>query len=340
MQRGPAIAIDAMGGDRAPREIVRGAILAARQSPAIPLILAGDEARVREELEAGGWDGSNIEVVPSRCVIEMGDSPVEALRKKRGSSIEIATRLVKEGRAFAVVGAGNTGAAVAASTLLLGVLPNVKKAGIAVSFSTGDTRVVVIDVGANVYSKPEHLIQYGVMASLYAREILGVESPRVGLLNIGEEDEKGNALAKTTHTLFQKTKLNFIGNVEGVEVFRGVCEVVVCDGFVGNILLKTAEGMAERLLGLFHHAVKRAIESHPAGPDLPPSLREVVGEMERKLDYAEYGGAPLLGVNGVTIIAHGRSDQRAILNAIRVAQRMGEIDLNARFSEELFALSA
>jgi glycerol-3-phosphate acyltransferase PlsX len=291
-------------------------------------------------------------VAPARCVIGMSDSPVEALRRKKGSSIEVATRQVKEGKAFAVVGAGNTGACVAASTLLLGALPNVKKAGIAVTFGTGDTRVVVIDVGANVYSKPEHLIQYGVMASLYAREILGVAEPRVGLLNIGEEDEKGNALAKTTHVLFQQTKgLNFIGNVEGVELFRGACEVAVCDGFVGNIVLKTAEGMAERLMSLFREALRESMGGETTGAggagaeakgtegEIPPTLRQAVAKLERKLDYSEYGGAPLLGVNGVTIIAHGRSDAKAIYNAIGVAQRMGEIDLNARFNEEL-ALSA
>jgi glycerol-3-phosphate acyltransferase PlsX len=340
VKAGPAIAIDAMGGDRAPREIVRGAVLAAREKPDVPLLLCGDEARVREELVACEWEGRNIEVVPARCVIDMSDSPVEALRRKKGSSIEIATRQVKEGKAFAVVGAGNTGACVAASTLLLGVLPNVKKAGIAVAFSTGETRVVVIDVGANVYSKPEHLIQYGVMANLYAREILGVQQPRVGLLNIGEENEKGNALAKTTHGLFQKTKLNFVGNVEGVELFRGSCEVAVCDGFVGNIVLKTAEGMAERLMGLFHSALRESLDLVPNNAEFAGAMRQALGKIERRLDYSEYGGAPLLGVNGVTIIAHGRSDAKAIFNAIRVAQRMGEIDLNSRFSDELCALSA
>jgi phosphate acyltransferase len=333
--RGSAIAIDAMGGDRAPQEVVRGAILAARESPQVPLLLAGDEARVREELKAGGWDGSNIEVVPSKTVIDMKDSPVEALRRKKDSSIEVATRLVKDGRAFAVVGAGNTGACVAASTLLLGVLPNVKKAGIAVGFLTGETKVVVIDVGANIYSKPEHLIQYGIMASIYAQEILGVASPRVGLLNIGEEDKKGNALAKTTHDLFRGTNCNFIGNVEGVEIFRGGVDVVVCDGFVGNIVLKTAEGMAERLMSLVHGVLKEMTSKGTGGAGA--ALQEAVGHLQRKLDYSEYGGAPLLGVNGITIIAHGRSDAKAIFNAIRVAGKMGEINLNARISKELRA---
>jgi glycerol-3-phosphate acyltransferase PlsX len=338
--KGPAIAIDAMGGDRAPREVVRGAILAAREQPEVPLILAGDEARVREELRLGEWSGSNIEVVHSKNVIDMTDSPVEALRRKKDSSIEVATRLVKDGRAFSVVGAGNTGACVAASTLLLGLLPDVKKAGIAVAFITGDTRVVVIDVGANVAAKPEHLIQYGIMASIYARGILGVDRPRVGLLNIGEEEKKGNTLVKSSHALFQKSRLNYVGNVEGVELFRGVCDVVVCDGFVGNIVLKTSEGMAERLIGLFHQVLGEAIDAESRGAALGRTLREAMGRLEKKLDYSEYGGAPLLGVDGVTIIAHGRSDARAIYNAIRMARRMGELDLNSRISEELRALTA
>ena len=340
VHQGPAIAIDAMGGDKAPCEVVRGAIIHAREHPEVPLILAGDEIRVREELQAGGWDGSNIEIAHAKTVIAMDDSPVEALRRKRGSSIEVATRLVKDGRAFAVVGAGNTGACVAASTLFLGVLPNVKKAGIAVAFQTSETKVMVIDVGANINAKPEHLIQYGIMASLYAKEILGVERPRVGLLNIGEEDAKGTTLAKNSHGLFQKTKLNFIGNIEGVEIFRGKCDVVVCDGFVGNIVLKTAEGMAECLLGLFHGALSEAVKTEPKGSGMGSTLKEAVNRVERKIDYSEYGGAPLLGVDGVTIIAHGRSDAKAISNAIRVAWRMGEINLNAQISDELKSLGA
>lgn len=329
-----------MGGDKAPREIVRGAVLAARELPDVLLYLAGDETRVRQELAEAGWSGSNIEVSHAQTVIEMGDSPVEALRRKRGSSIEVATRLVREGKAAAVVGAGNTGAAVAASSLFLGVLPTVKKAGIAVVFNTGEQPVVICDVGANVYAKPEHLIQYGVMASLYARDVLGIANPRVGLINVGEEDEKGNVLAKTTHALFQKTRLNFIGNVEGVDIFRGTVDVVVCDGFVGNIVLKTAEGMAERLMHVVNHEIRQFVETLPNREEVGGSLRGALKGLERRLDYAEYGGAPLLGVNGTTIIAHGRSDAKAIFNAIRVAKRIGEVDLNSRFSEELMVVSA
>ncbi|MBI4605286.1 MAG: phosphate acyltransferase PlsX, partial [Planctomycetes bacterium] len=252
-----SIAIDAMGGDHAPRQVVLGTIQSARSHPHVRHILVGREAEVRAELEAAGWrssvgdgriDDGRIDVVPAEHVIGMGDSPVESLRRKRGSSIEVAVRLVKTGEAAAMVSAGNTGACVAAATILLGLLPEVRRAGIAVAFHAGASPVVVIDVGANVSSKPEHLIQYGIMANLYARSVLSVENPRIGLLNIGEEDEKGNPLAKTTHQLFSRTRLNFLGNVEGVEIFRGVCDVVVCDGFVGNIVLKVSEGLAERLV--------------------------------------------------------------------------------------------
>jgi phosphate acyltransferase len=348
-----AIAVDAMGGDKAPREAVRGAVQAVRLDPQVRVLLVGREAAVRAELDAAGWSGSGIDIVPAEHVIEMGDSPVEALRRKKGSSIEVAIRLVRSGDAAAMVSAGNTGACVAAATICLGLLPEVRRAGIAVAFDAGARPVVVIDVGANVSSKPEHLIQHGIMANLYARSVLRVENPRVGLLNIGEENEKGNVLTKTTHTLFRDTRLNFVGNVEGVEIFRGVCDVVVCDGFVGNIVLKVSEGLAERLVDLFQSTLRESFVS-----DLPPvrqpgeaasgdgagsiesKLRGVFKALRQKLDYSEYGGAPLLGVNGVIIIAHGRSDANAIANAIRVARRMAETDVNRLITEEIRAFQS
>jgi glycerol-3-phosphate acyltransferase PlsX len=347
-----AIAIDAMGGDHAPREVVRGAVEAARLNQDVRLLLVGQAEKIRRELESAelesGEPGSarprpgNIEVVPAEHVIEMSDSPIEALRKKKGSSIEVGTRLVHTGDALAMVSAGNTGACVAAATLFLGLLPEVRRAGIAVSFHAGKSPVVVIDVGANVSSKPEHLIQYGVMASHYARSVLRIESPRVGLLNIGEEDEKGNSLTKSTHNLFKKTALNFLGNVEGVEIFKGVCDVVVCDGFVGNIVLKVSEGLAERLVDLFQTTLERVEPADPASESSRGSIQKHVqgalSNLRAKLDYSEYGGAPLLGVNGVMIIAHGRSDSKAIANAIRVARRMVEMDVNKHITEELQAL--
>jgi phosphate acyltransferase len=357
-----AIAIDAMGGDHAPREVVRGVVAAARLYPDTRLLLVGREAEIRKELQQAGAGNLSIDVIPAEEIVEMGDSPVESVRKKKKSSISVATRLVASGQAVALVSAGNTGACVAAATLLLGLLPEVRRAGIAVAFHAGDRPVVVIDVGANIASKPEHLLQYAIMASLYSRNVLGVENPRVGLLNIGEENEKGNSLAKTTHGLFRKTRLNFVGNVEGVEIFRDVCDVVVCDGFVGNIVLKVSEGLAERLGELFRHTLEKTLDSaaarlsratvaagipgalapsdEGAAPVIPGLAKELLASfksLREKLDYSEYGGAPLLGVNGVMIIGHGRSDARAIANAIGVARRMIEMDFGRRISEEIQA---
>lgn len=345
-----SVAVDAMGGDSAPREAVRGAVEAARsRAGELKVLLVGREAEVRAELEAASWDGSNIEIVPADAVIEMGDSPVEALRKKKGSSIEVATRQVREGRADAMVSAGNTGACVAAGTLLLGLLPEVRRAGIAVTIASGPRPVVIIDVGANIAAKPEHLVQYGIMASLFARKILGVENPRLGLLNIGEESAKGTSLARATHALFPPTGLNYVGNLEGGDVFKGGADVVVCDGFVGNIVLKVSEGLAEQLVGLFRggmeEAFKRAGQQSGGGNNATSGafgeiLRESLAPLREKLDYSEYGGAPLLGVNGVMIMAHGRSDARALSNAIGVATRMAESNLNQHITEEIRAFAA
>lgn len=351
-----SVSIDAMGGDHAPGEIVQGAVRAAREMPDLQLCLVGIEKAVSDELELVDWSGDNIRIVPAKQVIDMGDSPVEALRRKRGSSIEEALKLVRDGTAQAFLSAGNTGACVAAGQLFLGLLPGVKRAGILVSFSTGTQPVCVVDVGANVAAKPEHLIQYGMMASLYAGEILGIENPRVGLLNIGEEDEKGNRLVKLTRLLFEKTSLNFVGNIEGAKIFRGVCDVIVCDGFTGNIVLKVAEGLAEQLVHIFRKILETSVRGVSAeesrlvtsaakgkgvesGGSFSSGLmgltQQLLVEFEQKLDYSEYGGAPLLGVDGVAIIAHGRSDAKAIFNAIKVAKRMIEVNINRHITELL-----
>lgn len=342
------IAIDAMGGDHAPRVVVRGALDAARLHPDTRLILVGREPIVREELQAAGWtaaDAPNLEVQHADAAIDMGDSPVDALRKKKGSSIEVAAKLVRSGDAVAMVSAGNTGACVAAGTIFMGLLPAVRRAGIAVTFKAGERPVVVCDMGANVSSKPEHLIQYGIMANYYARAVLGIETPRVGILNIGEENEKGNSLTKSTHDLFQKSRLNFRGNVEGNQLFRGIADVVVCDGFVGNMVLKVSEGLAERLVDLFKQTFEQtfkenaALLGNAAVNGLGEKLRATFGQLRERLDYSEYGGAPLLGVNGIMIIAHGRSDSRAITNAISVARRMAVENVNRHITEEIQALS-
>lgn len=328
-----------MGGDNAPQEVVKGALIALEADPDLKMYLVGNESDVSSELSANGYEGDRIEVVHAEHAISMSDNPVKALKEKKGSSIEVAMRLVREGKASSFVSAGNTGACVAASSLFLGRLKAVKRPGIAVVFHTGEAPVVVVDVGANIACKPDHLIQYGVMASLYAQEILGVDSPRVGLLNIGEEDAKGNSLSKETHARFQQTGVNFIGNVEGSEIYSGKVHVVVCDGFVGNTVLKVSEGLAERLLYLFTTTVKQALAQVPEAMALAPVLKKAASELISKIDYSEYGGAPLLGVDGTVIIAHGRSDGKAIGNAIKVANRMAAIELNSRISEELTSLS-
>ncbi len=329
-----------MGGDSAPREVVRGAVQAVQSLEDIEVLLVGQEDVVRGELDDCDWNGERIEIIPAENVIGMADSPVEALQKKRGSSIEVGTRLVREKRAGAFVSAGNTGACVAAASLFLRRLPVVKRPGIAVVFHTGEKPVVITDVGANVNCKPEHLIQYGVMASLYAREILDVEDPKVGLLNIGEEEEKGHAVAKQAHVLFQQTTLNYAGNVEGAEIFRGEIDVVVCDGFVGNIVLKVSEGLAERLLTLVAGAIQTGLNETPEARPAAPALQNVMEGLMRKIDYSEYGGAPLLGVNGNVIIAHGRSGAKAIANALGLARRVTMVDLKSKITECLTEVGA
>ncbi len=362
-----------MGGDHAPGEIVRGSVEAARSDPDLRILLVGRENLVREELARLSWSGDRITPVQADEVVSMSDSPVEALRKKRGSSIEVAYQLVKTGRADAVLSAGNTGVCVAAATLLLGKLPEVARAGIAVVLPAGDQPVVVIDVGANVSPKVQHLLQYGIMASLYASEVLQLKNPRVGLLNVGAETEKGHSLAKVTHAEFRKSNLNFVGNVEGGEIFQGKCEVVVCDGFVGNVVLKVAEGLAERLIGViqarFQESIRESLRKHailsmldagrasgdapgggsPAGgndpgvefsgTDIAASIEGVLtssfARLKQRFDYAEYGGAPLLGVSGVSIIAHGRSDARAIASAVRVAKRMVVAQFNQHITSAI-----
>lgn len=338
-----SISIDAMGGDRAPGAVVEGAVRAAREMPDVSLSLVGIEEVVRGELERCDWAGENIRVVPAREVIGMGDSPVESVRKKRGSSIEQGVRLLREGECHAFLSAGNTGACVAAAQLFLRLLPGVHRAGILVTFQVGSRPVCLMDVGANVAARAEHLNQYGVMASVYARDILGVEEPRVGLLNIGAEDEKGNELLRASRDYFQRAGLNYVGYVEGDDFYRDTSDVVVCDGFTGNVVLKVSEGLAEQLTRLFRGMLEGAVKEvvpdrqQAASREDPREMLEQVihrslNGLQRRLDYSEYGGAPLLGVDGVVVIAHGRSDATAIRNAIGVAKRMVEQEFNGRIA--------
>lgn len=311
------IALDAMGGDHAPMEIVRGARDAAHEL-GIQIVLVGDEERIQRELAGDDADGL-ITIVHASEVVEMDEHPVSAIRKKKNSSIVVATQLVKEGAADAVISAGSTGAQMAASLFILGRIKGIERPAISTLLPTAKGVVALLDVGANVDSRPQHLQQFAIMGSLYAEKILGLPSPKVGLVNIGAEETKGNELTVAAHKLLAETELNFVGNVEGRDLFLGSTDVAVCDGFVGNVILKSAEGLALSILGMFQQELGRLEDI--IGRE---RVMHIMGGFKRRMDYAEYGGAPLLGVDGVSVISHGSSRARAIKNAIRVAQNTVE----------------
>lgn len=324
------IALDASGGDHAPAETVAGAVVAVAQGYLAPeeLLLVGDEPRIRAELgKHVGAPAFAIEHAPEN--IEMDEHPAQALRRKRNSSIVVASKLVKNRAVDGVVSAGNTGAMVGAATLIIGLLPRVRRPGIAATFATAGGPCTLTDVGANIHCQPEDLYIYGEMASCYMAGVFGIEKPRIALLNIGEEEEKGIELVKQTRNLFGQSPLNFIGNVEGNHVFQGKADVIVCEGFVGNVVLKLAEGLGHFMVELFSGAMMKQPEMNAPGPDGgPPVWKKVAKSVMTKTDYAEYGGAPLLGVDGSVFISHGRSDRRAIANALKAAGRFVKADVN------------
>ena len=314
------IALDAMGGDLGPEEMVAGAVLAV-EGGEVTVVLLGDEARLHAALEAAQLSSetlSRLEVVPTTQVVGMGESPFEAIRRKKDSSIVRAFALQREGGVDAVVSPGNSGATMAAGLKFLGRLENISRPGIASTFPTMKGPVVMMDVGANVDCRPRHLFEFGVMAAAFSRVLFGIERPRIGLLSIGEEGGKGNILVKKSHQLFQQSSLNYIGNVEGRETFRGDIDVIVCDGFVGNICLKLSEGLAEAVIAMLGDEIKKRL-SAKIGYLL---AREAFAAFRRRVDYAEYGGAPLLGLQGNGVVCHGRSNAVAIKNAIKVAAEM------------------
>jgi glycerol-3-phosphate acyltransferase PlsX len=310
------VALDAMGGDRAPGEIVAGAILAAREL-GIPITLVGPREVVAGELARRGGSGLPIEIADASETIEMSEHPVQAIRRRPGASMNVAVRLVKEGKAGAFVSAGNTGAAMVAALFGLGRLPGVERPALATVFPTARGRCLVLDVGANAECRPVHLQQFAVLGERYARLVLGVAKPRVGLLSNGEEETKGNALVQEAYPLLKALDLEFIGNVEGKDIPRGLADVVVCDGFVGNVAIKLAEGIGEFTFAL----LREEISASPLGMLGALLLRPALRRIKHRVDYEEYGGAPLLGVDGVAIVAHGRSGARAIRNAVRVAHQ-------------------
>ncbi|MEK7448892.1 MAG: phosphate acyltransferase PlsX [Planctomycetota bacterium] len=326
------IVVDAMGGDHAPLEIVKGCLVAAEQSPDISLILVGQEDKIKSII--GSNQPKNITVINAPEVIEMHESPVAAIRSKRKSSLVQSAKLVGMKEADVFVSAGNTGAAVASSIFLLGFLEGVKRPGIAVPIPTAKGPSYLIDAGANIDCHPIHLLQYGIMASVYCKKMQNITTPRVGLLNIGEEDSKGNQLVQETLALFKKAPINFIGNIEGQDIFKGNCEVVVCEGFVGNVVLKLVEGCYE----FFGRSLMTEAGKHKDNSQCGNFMNSALGAVTARLDYSEYGGAPLLGVNGGCIICHGRSKAKAITNAVKVAATFGKQKVNEEILKEINSL--
>ncbi len=324
-----------MGGDHAPAPIVDGAVAAARHL-ASGVILVGQKDRIDAEL-ARHPDAESlpIEVMDAPDVVGMHESPAAALRRKPSSSIRVAVDAVANGRAAAVVSAGNTGATVIAAHAVLGLLPGVQRPALATAIPTMSSRAVLLDVGANAECRPAHLLHFAVMGAVYAQLALGIEEPRVGLLSIGEEETKGNELTRDAHRALKEAPVRFIGNVEARDVYSGVADVIVCDGFTGNVALKVSEGLAEMVEGLLRNELASTFSTR-VGYLL--SLR-AFRRFRRRVDYSEYGGAPLLGVGGVVIVAHGRSSAKAVRNAILLASRFSRDRLIAQIEQGIGGLT-
>ena len=308
------IALDAMGGDRAPDEPVAGALLASREL-GLQVALVGPPEVLRRELARHGTAPSGIELVAAGEAIGMEEAPVQAVRQKKDASINVAMELVKRAKADAVVSAGNTGAVMASALLKLGRVRGIERPAIGTMTPFNTTGMLVLDVGANADCKPSYLVQFAQMGAVYMEKMFGLERPRVGLLNIGEEAAKGNELAQEVYTRLQQTDLNFVGNVEPDRIHHGLADVIVTDGFTGNVAVKVTEGVADFIFSQLKASIMSRLRYRLAGLVLKPALLE----MRRRVDYGEYGGAPLLGVNGVVIIAHGRAEAQAMKNALRLA---------------------
>jgi phosphate acyltransferase len=321
-----------MGGDHGPAVVVEGAATAVREFGA-SVILVGDRDAIEREvarLDAGRLD---IEIRHASQVVTMAESPSVALRRKRDSSLRIAAELVRDGHASAFISAGNTGAAMAIAMFVIGVLRGIDRPAIAAVLPSLKRYTVLLDVGANVVPKPWHLFQYALMGHVYARGILGVERPRVGLLSVGEEEGKGNDLTKEAYDQLKESSLNFVGNVEGRDIYNGSCDVVVTDGFTGNVALKISESLAEMLGAMIKEELTRDVRSKLGAALAMPAF----GRFRKRVDYTEMGGAPLLGIDGAGIICHGASPVKAIKNAVRVASEWAKAGLNEHIKAALEA---
>ena len=327
------VAVDAMGGDHAPRPEVEGSVLAVREL-GVRVLLVGQPHVVRAELARLASPNLPIEIVPASEVITMNDHPAQAFRRKRDSSVHVAARLVREAKADGMVSAGNTGAVMTVAKFLLGTLESVDRVALAAPFPNAKGGVsVLLDVGANVDSKPEHLVQFAVMGEVYFRATFGSKRPRVGLLSVGEEEIKGNELTREVYTRLKKSPVHFVGNVEGGDLFSGNVDVIVSDGFVGNIALKICEGLAFQIFGLLRKSMNSSLVSQVGGMLSKGAFKA----LRKTIDYTEYGGAPLLGVRGVCVIGHGRSNANAVKNAIRVAAGLARARMNQKIEQELSA---
>ena len=324
------IALDAMGGDYAPQNTVAGAVMALREYPKITrLFLTGDQEAIRAELSKLGFSDSRIEIVHTTQVVEMSDSAVEAVRRKKDSSVSRAVDLIKNGEADAIVSAGHTGAAVAATTIKLRTLEGIERPGIASYLPTEKNICVLIDAGANLDAKPLHLLQYAIMGSVLSKQVLGYPNPEIGLMSIGGEDVKGSEFTKEVFKLLKASTLNFRGNIEGHDLFEHPVEVIVCDGFTGNVALKTAEATASAVFRWLKNELMKT-KFRMLGAWI---ARHAFRSIRARTNYESYGGSPLLGVNGICIIAHGSSSPLAIKNAIRVAIEFIEQQVNPRIVE-------
>ncbi|MDQ6419296.1 phosphate acyltransferase PlsX [Paenibacillus sp. LHD-117] len=309
------IAIDAMGGDHAPGLIVKGALEAAAEWPDTELLLVGDQAAIEPLLE--GAKPSNITIHHADDVIGPDDEPVRAVRRKKGASMVVAGTLVKEGRAEAMLSAGNTGALMATGLLVVGRMEGIERPALAPMMPTMDDKgVLALDLGANMDAKPEHLLQYAIMGSIYRSKVHGMDKPRVGLLNVGTEAMKGNEVSKAAYELLEKAPIHFIGNVEARDVLSRNCDVLICDGFAGNIMLKAMEGAAGTIFSSLKDAFGHSVLTKIAAAIMLPRLKQ----LKKKMDYKEHGGAPLLGLNGLVVKCHGSSDVVAVKNAVRQAR--------------------
>jgi phosphate acyltransferase len=326
------IAVDAMGGDHCPAVVVEGAVAAVREFGS-SVILVGDRQAIEVELGRLGAQSLGLEIRHTSEIVGMAESPSLALRRKRDSSLRVAAELVRDGKAAAFISAGNTGAAMAISMFVIGVLRGIDRPAIAAVLPSLRGFTVLIDAGANITPKPWHLFQFAIMGHVYARDILGLERPRVGLLSVGEEEGKGNDLTRESYDLLKESKLNFIGNIEGRDIYNGNCDVIVTDGFTGNVALKISESLAEMVGAMIKEELTRDLRSKLGAALSVPAF----GRFRRRVDYTEMGGAPLLGIDGAAIICHGASPVKAIKNAVRVAAEWAAAGLNEHIKAALEA---